>query len=119
MRTALVFSPHADDVAAFCGGTIAKLAAEGWQIVVARITDDAKDSVGLTVEETVRVNTEEFRAAMKILGVAEVRIRFLSGFARIPGDGARESGVGGRRQMRRPRQVAKGIAFTCRRPLVA
>lgn len=72
MRTGMVFSPHADDAAAFCGGTIAKLAADGWKMVVVRITDDAKDSVGLSIEETVRCNTEEFGAAMKILGVAEV-----------------------------------------------
>lgn len=33
MSTALVFSPHADDAAAFCGGTLAKLAHHGWKIV--------------------------------------------------------------------------------------
>ena len=28
MRTAMMISPHADDAAAFCGGTLAKFAAE-------------------------------------------------------------------------------------------
>ena len=72
MHTAMVISPHADDAAAFCGGTLAKFTAEGWRVVLARVTDDAKDSVGLTEEETVRRNTEELAAAAKILGVAEI-----------------------------------------------
>ncbi len=72
MKTALMFSPHADDAAAFCGGTLAKLAAEGWNVVLARVTDDARDSVGLTVEETIRRNTEELHAAAQALGIGEI-----------------------------------------------
>lgn len=72
MPTALMISPHADDAAAFCGGTLAKFAAEGWRVIVARVTDDAKDSVGLTVEETKRKNAEELQAAAKALGVSEI-----------------------------------------------
>lgn len=71
MLTALVISPHADDVAAFCGGTIARLADEGWRVVLVRVTNDSRDSVGLTVEETIRRNAEEFREAARILGAAE------------------------------------------------
>ena len=59
MPTALMISPHADDAAAFCRGTLAKFAAEGWRVIVARVTDDAKDSVGLTIEETKRRNAAE------------------------------------------------------------
>ena len=72
MKTALVFSPHADDAAAFCGGTLAKFAADGWKIILVRVTDDAKDSVGLTVEETVKRNTEELHAAAEIMGISEI-----------------------------------------------
>lgn len=72
MHTAMVISPHADDAAAFCGGTLAKFAAQGWRVVLVRVTDDAKDSVGLTEEETISRNTEELAAAAKILGVAEI-----------------------------------------------
>lgn len=72
MHTAMVISPHADDVAAFCGGTIARMADEGWRVVVVRVTNDSRDSVGLTVEETIRRNAEEFREAARILGAAEV-----------------------------------------------
>ncbi len=45
MKTAMVISPHADDAAAFCGGTLAKLALDGWNVVLVRVTDDRKDSV--------------------------------------------------------------------------
>ena len=72
MPTAMVFSPHADDAAAFCGGALIKLAAKGWKVILVRVTDDAKDSVGLTVEETIRRNTEELHAAAKIMGVSEI-----------------------------------------------
>jgi len=72
VKTALLFSPHADDAAAFCGGTLAKLAAEDWNVVLVRVTDDARDSVGLTVEETIRRNTEELHAAAQALGIGEV-----------------------------------------------
>jgi len=72
MRTALVFSPHADDAAAFCGGTLAKFASEGWHVILVRVTDDARDSVGLSIEETVRRNTEELHLAAGVLGVSEI-----------------------------------------------
>ena len=72
MHTAMVISPHADDAAAFCGATIAKLAGEGWRVILVRVTDDAKDSLGLTVEETRKRNTAELHEAAKIMGVAEV-----------------------------------------------
>ena len=72
MNTAMMISPHADDAAAFCGGTLAKFAAEGWRVILVRVTDDAKDSVGLTVEETKQRNTTELHAAAEILGVSEI-----------------------------------------------
>lgn len=72
MHTALVIAPHADDAAAFCGATLAKFAAQGWRIVLVRVTDDAKDSIGLSVEDTIRTNTEELHEATKIMGIAEV-----------------------------------------------
>lgn len=72
MRTAMAISPHADDATLFCGGTLARLADEGWHVVLVRVTDDRYDSVGLSVEETVRRNAAEFRDAAGHLGVAEV-----------------------------------------------
>jgi len=72
MHTAMVISPHADDAAAFCGATIAKFTDEGWRVILVRVTDDAKDSVGLTVEDTKERNAKEMRGAARFLGVAEI-----------------------------------------------
>ncbi len=72
MHTAMVISPHADDAAAFCGATLAKFADQGWKVILVRVTDDSKDSVGLTVDETTRRNTEELQRAAEILGISEI-----------------------------------------------
>lgn len=72
MKSAMMISPHADDAAAFCGGTLAKFARDGWKVILVRVTDDRKDSVGLTIEETIARNTEELHYAAKILGVSEI-----------------------------------------------
>lgn len=71
-RTAMMISPHADDAAAFCGGTLAKHAALGWRLVIVRVTDDCRDSAGLSLEEARRRNAEQFVEAAKILGASEV-----------------------------------------------
>lgn len=72
MNTAMVISPHADDAAAFCGATIAKFADQGWRVILVRVTDDRKDSVGLSIEETIQKNAEELREAARILGIHEI-----------------------------------------------
>jgi len=70
--TAMVISPHADDAAAFCGGTLAKFAESGWKVVLVRVTDDCRDSVGLSVKETVKRARKELQAAARHLGVSEL-----------------------------------------------
>jgi len=72
MPTVLIISPHADDAAAFCGATLAKFAGQGWRVVLVRVTDDTKDSMGLTLEETKRRNTAELQQAAEILGISEI-----------------------------------------------
>jgi len=72
MKTALIISPHADDAAAFCAATLAKLSAQGWHLILVRVTDDQKDSLGLSIEETIQINTREMHAAAKILGIHEI-----------------------------------------------
>ena len=37
MRTALALSPHLDDAAFSCGGTLARLSRDGWRVVVATV----------------------------------------------------------------------------------
>ena len=71
-HTALAICPHADDAAAFFGGTLAKLSAEGWNVILVRVTDDRKDSVGSTIPETIRCNTEQLHKAADLLGVDEI-----------------------------------------------
>jgi LmbE family N-acetylglucosaminyl deacetylase len=68
----MVISPHADDCAAFCGGTVAKLADRGWKVFLVRVTDDAKDSVHMSEEETGKRNAEQMKEAADILGVHSI-----------------------------------------------
>ena len=72
MHTALAICPHADDAAAFIGGTLSKMAASGWEIKLVRVTDDSRDSVGMTLEDTTRLNTEQLGDAASLLGAKEV-----------------------------------------------
>lgn len=68
----LAIIPHADDAAAMCGGTLAKFADQGWKVVIARVTNDDKDTMRLaTRKETERVNTQQFKQAARILGASE------------------------------------------------
>jgi len=71
-KLVLAVIPHADDAAAMCGGTLAKFADQGWKAVIARVTNDDKDSVRLpTLGETERVNAAQFQEAARILGASE------------------------------------------------
>lgn len=71
-KTVMVVSPHADDAAAFCGGTLARLAGQGAGILLVRVTDDSKDSVGLSIEETISRNRDEMTLAAAILGIKNI-----------------------------------------------
>lgn len=72
-KLAMVVFAHADDAASACGGTMAKWADQGWDVVLVRVTNDDKDSMDLpTKEETERVNTEEFHKAAEIMGATGV-----------------------------------------------
>lgn len=70
--TVLVICPHADDTAAFCAGQVIRFADEGWHVVMVRVTNDETDSIGLSREETIRINTEQMHLAAKILGIHEI-----------------------------------------------
>lgn len=72
MHTAMVIIPHSDDAVLFCGGTLAKFAAEGWRIILVHVTDDTRDSVGLTAEEAKRRNAGELQESSRAVGVAEI-----------------------------------------------
>lgn len=68
---AMAVVPHGDDITLFAGGTIARWATDGCEILVVRVTQDEKDSFELSVEDTIAANKEEFEAAMKVLGVSQ------------------------------------------------
>ena len=71
-RGVLLITAHGDDMTLFLGGTVAAWSAAGWRVIVARVTDDRWDSVGVAEAQTIEANAQEFRAAAAILGVTEV-----------------------------------------------
>lgn len=71
-RVVLVVVAHADDVALFIGGTVARWADAGWRVVVVRVTDDRWDSVEVAEDETIRRNAAELRKAAAVLGVDQI-----------------------------------------------
>ena len=51
MRTALFISPHLDDAVFSCGGTLARLSAEGWQTILATVfTKSVPNPTGFALE---------------------------------------------------------------------
>ncbi len=77
-QTVLVICPHADDGALFCGGLISQFARAGWRVVLVRVTDDRTDAIGLSIEETVRVNTDQFFVAASILGAEAIDLGYIT-----------------------------------------
>ena len=72
-KTVLVVFPHADDAAGMCGGTLIKLAHEGWKVVLLRVTNDDKDTMSLpNCKATEQANTSEFVRAAELLCADEV-----------------------------------------------
>ena len=71
-RSVLIITAHADDAALFLGGTVARWAEAGWNVVVVRVTDDRWDSFELSEPDTITINKQQFDSALAALGVAEV-----------------------------------------------
>ena len=79
----IVFSPHPDDMALGCGGTIAKKASEGFEVYLVMLTDGRHaftHRLGITVEpspeEVKQMRKAEFMKAAGILGVPEKNLIF-------------------------------------------
>ncbi len=70
---AMVVMAHPDDAEFLCGGTVARWAAEGWDICYVVITNGDKGSHDATMhpEKLAAIREEEQRAACRILGVKE------------------------------------------------
>ena len=88
MPTALFLSPHLDDVAFSCGGTVAKLAAAGWRCVVATaFTRSVPDPTGFALAcqtdkglspdvDYMAARRAEDAAACRVLGAEPVWLDF-------------------------------------------
>jgi LmbE family N-acetylglucosaminyl deacetylase len=79
----IVFSPHPDDCALGCGGTIAKRVSEGYEVFVVMLTDGRHaftQRLGISSEpspdDVKRMRKEEFMRATRALGVAEKNLFF-------------------------------------------
>jgi LmbE family N-acetylglucosaminyl deacetylase len=79
----VVFSPHPDDAALGCGGTIAKRVSEGFEVHVVMLTDGRHaftKKLGISSEpspeEVKQIRKNEFRSAMRMLGVPEKNLLF-------------------------------------------
>ena len=70
----MVVVAHADDAEFGCSGTVAKLCAEGWEMVYVMCTDGSKGSSDreMTGEELSRIRREEQINAGKVLGLKDV-----------------------------------------------
>ncbi len=73
-KRGMVVVAHADDAEYGCSGTVAKLCAEGWEMVYVLCTDGSKGSGDreITPEELVRIREREQINAGKILGLKDV-----------------------------------------------
>ncbi len=73
-KRGMVVVAHADDAEWGCAGTVAKLCAEGWEMVYVLCTDGSKgiDDPEITGAELVRIRQEEQTNAGKILGLYAV-----------------------------------------------
>ena len=68
----LVVGGHPDDPETGCGGTMARYASEGHDVVAVYLTRGEHGIKGKSPEETARIRTGEARAACRILGARPV-----------------------------------------------
>lgn len=72
MTRVLVISPHPDDEAIGCGGTLRMHIVRGDEVRVVFLTSGEKGGHGRPPEETARVREREARAAADIIGISEI-----------------------------------------------
>lgn len=71
---AMVIMAHPDDAEWTCAATVAKLCAEGWEVVFLLCTDGSKgsDDPAMTAEKLARIREAEQRESARILGLKDV-----------------------------------------------
>ena len=74
LNRGMVVVAHADDAEWGCSGTVAKLCAEGWEMVYVLCTDGSKgiDDPEISGEELIRIRMEEQTNAGRVLGLHDV-----------------------------------------------
>lgn len=72
MQTVLVISPHPDDEAIGCGGTICRHIAAGDRVEVIFLTSGEKGGHGRSETETISLREDEARLAAEILNIAAI-----------------------------------------------
>lgn len=72
MKNILVISPHPDDEAIGCGGTICSHIAEGDSVEVIFLTSGEKGGHGKTEEETIKTREQESNDAASILKLSAI-----------------------------------------------
>ena len=73
-KRGMVVVAHADDAEWGCSGTVAKLCAEGWQMVYVLCTDGSKgiDDPEINGDELIRIRKQEQTNAGQVLGLHDV-----------------------------------------------
>src|SRR5690554_1449979 len=64
--------PHSDDFTFFAAGTILKFIKEGYQGYFIRLTNDEKDSYGLSIGDSIYRIEKETQEVAKLLGIKKV-----------------------------------------------
>ncbi|MEX0621846.1 MAG: PIG-L family deacetylase [Candidatus Woykebacteria bacterium] len=74
MKKILAIGGHPDDVEQFAGGTLALLAKEGCEILIAALTAGECGSRQLPAEKIVKIRREESEKAAKVLGAKFINV---------------------------------------------
>jgi LmbE family N-acetylglucosaminyl deacetylase len=72
MKRIIVFEAHGDDMEFFAGGTVARFASLGHEVIVVCATDNDKGSFELSADEMRAVRDRELQGAADILGITRV-----------------------------------------------
>src|SRR2546423_11956411 len=72
MSRVLVISPHPDNEAIGCGGTLRQHVLQGDAVRVIFLTSGENGGHGIAPDETARIREQEAHAAAEILGIGEV-----------------------------------------------
>lgn len=73
-KRGMIVVAHPDDMEFGCGGTVAKWAADGLELVLVVATDGSKGSSAenMTSEQLIKIRRDEQEAAAKVLGIKQV-----------------------------------------------